>query len=378
MPKRINKALLVYVLFAVILLVVPTFVGGDAYLLNKFSRYLALGILAVALSLSWGYGGILNLGQGVTFGIGAYGIAMYLKLAASASNPGGLPDFMGWNNVSSLPWFWQPFHHLSFALLAGIGIPVLVAIVLGWFMFRARIVGVFVAIITLAMLVVTNLLFIDQQRYTGGFNGMTNLAILKVGPVSLDPYSLTFYYFASGLLIVILLAGFYIVNSKFGLVLRAIKENPDRVRFLGYDVAIYQTVAFAISGAMAAAAGMLYAMVLQFASPTFMGVALSLSVVIWCAVGGRDSLLAAAIGAILVNALQGTLSNQFLDTAQLLLGAVFVLVVLFLPRGLAGISEVFARKAKRSAPAVVAGAQATGRLKPEAPDRKPGKHAEVR
>jgi len=339
MSHRWFLPLLGYVVFAAALLVVPPILGDNVFLLNKFSRYLALALPAVALSLSWGYSGILNLGQGASFGLGAYAIAMHLKLVASASNANGLPDFMGWNNVPALPWFWEPFHSLGFAVLAGIAVPVILSALLGGFMFRARIAGVFVAIITLAMLVVVNLLFIDQQRYTGGFNGMTDLAWLKIGSLEFDPYSRAFYYATAGSLIAALFAGFLLMRSKFGLVLQAIRSNQERVRYFGYDVARYQTVAFAISAGIAGIGGMFYAMVLEFASPTFMGVTLSLSFVIWCAVGGRESLLAAAIGAIVVNAIQGSLSETFLDTSQLLLGAIFVLVVLFLPRGLGGLID---------------------------------------
>ncbi|MBA1146185.1 urea ABC transporter permease subunit UrtC [Ectothiorhodospiraceae bacterium WFHF3C12] len=339
MSQKWLLPLLGYVAFSVAILSVPAMVGDNVFLLNKYARYLALALPAVALALCWGQAGILNLGQGFSFGIGAYAIAMHLKLVASASNPGGLPDFMGWNNVGALPWFWEPFHSLGFAVLAGIGVPVLLASLLGWFMFRARIAGVFVAIITLAMLVVGNLLVVDQQRYTGGLNGMTDLAWLNVLGLQIDPYSRAFYYLTAGSLIAVLMAGFVLVRSKFGLILQAIRGNPERVRYFGYDVARYQSVAFATSAGVAGIGGMLYAMVLEFASPTFMAVPLSLAFVIWCAVGGRQSLLAAAIGAVVVNAIQGSLSEAFLDTAQLLVGGIFVLVVLFLPRGLGGLVE---------------------------------------
>lgn len=336
-----------YLLFCVLVLLVPFAIGDNLYLLNKCARFLALGMVTMALSLSWGYAGILNLGQGVSFGLGAYAMAMHLKLVASASNPGGLPDFMGWNNVAALPWFWEPFHFLSFSLIAGVAIPVLAAVLLGWFMFKARITGVFVAIITLAMLLVFNLLFIDQQGYTGGLNGMTNLATLNLFGVDFDPYSRSFYYLVAGCLIACLLLVWIFVNSKAGLILQAIRDNPERVRYFGYNVAGYQTLAFAVSAAVAGLAGMLYAQVLQFASPTFMDVNLSLAIVVWCAVGGRSSLVAAAIGAILINYLQSNLSDNFIDTYQLILGGVFVLVVLFLPRGLVGLTDRLATKRMR-------------------------------
>jgi urea transport system permease protein len=337
MPMKSMLTLAAYFAFALALLAVPSLLDGDMFLLNKYSRFLALGLATAALALSWGYAGILNLGQGVSFGVGAYAIAMHLKLAASQSNPGGLPDFMGWNNIEVLPWFWEPFHSLGFAVFAGIAVPVLLAAVMGWFMFRARISGVFVAIITLAMLSVFNLMVINQQRYTGGANGMTDLAWIEMGSFTLDPYSEAFFYLTAGLLIICLFLGLALTRSKFGLVLQAIRDNEERVRYFGYDVARYQAIAFSISAGVAGLAGMLYAVVLEFASPTFMAVPLSLSLVIWAAVGGRQSLLAAAIGAIGVNYIQGNLSESLLDTAQLVIGGIFVLVVLFLPQGIGGL-----------------------------------------
>lgn len=348
MMSKSYRTLFGYALFAVAVLSVPLFID-DAFTLNKFSRYLALGLATMALSLSWGYTGILNLGHAVFFGLGSYCMAMYLKLQTNPvhTGTGGLPDFMVWNNVETLPWFWVPFHSVTFAVLAGILVPVVVAVLLGWFMFRARIAGVFVAIITLALLVVINLLLIDQQRFTGGFNGITDLAWLKIGGVEFDPYSVEFYYLCAGTMVVCLFGAFAFTQTKAGLVLQAIRDDQDRVRFFGYDVSFYQIIAFAISAGIAGIAGMLYAMVLEFASPTFVGVALSLSMVIWCAVGGRASLVAAALGAILVNGVQGSLSEMFLDTWQLILGGFFVLIVLFLPKGMVGIAELMPSRRNR-------------------------------
>ena len=335
------QTLIVYLVFSVVILMVPLVID-DAYTLNKYSRYLALGLATMGLSLAWGYTGILNLGHAAFFGLGSYCMAMYLKLKTIPvhTGVGGLPDFMVWNNVEQLPWFWVPFHWSAFAILAGVCIPVLLAILLGWFIFRARIAGVFVAIITLAMLVVINLLLIDQQSYTGGFNGITDLGWLTIGGIEFDPYSKAFYFLTAGTFIVCLLGGLAFTHTKAGLILQAIRNDADRVRFLGYDVSAYQILAFAISAGIAGLAGMFYAMVLEFASPTFVGVSLSLSMVIWCAVGGRGSLLAASLGAIVVNAAQGSLSENFLETWQLILGGFFVLIVLFLPKGLIGIGDL--------------------------------------
>lgn len=327
-----------YLVFAAaILLGVPALLGFDGFELNTFARYLALAMVAMALALSWGTAGILNLGQATTFGIGAYVMAMHLKLKGSAGNVDGMPDFMGWNNVATLPWFWQPFHSLPVTLILGLALPALLAGLMGIFMFRARITGVFVAIITLAFMVALQLLFIEEQRFTGGQNGLTGLAPLQLGGWSVDTYSVGFYYLVAGCLMVALILGAVVTRSKVGLILRAIREDNMRVRYFGYDVARFETVVFCISAAIAGWAGMLYALVLEFASPTYMGVAFSLAIVIWVAVGGRESLLGAAVGAILVNLAEGRLSDMFVEGWLLILGLMFIFFVLFLPRGLYGL-----------------------------------------
>lgn len=337
MSRTMRLNLAAYALFALVIFFgVPAYLGFDGYELNTFSRYLALGIVSMALALSWGSAGLLNLGQAATFGIGSYAMAMHLKLKASGDM---LPDFMGWNNVESLPLFWQPFRSLPFTLLAGFLLPAAVGGLMAVFMFRARIAGVFVAVITLAFLVALQLLFVEQQGMTGGQNGLTGLAPLTLLGWTVDTYSTGFYYLVAGCLMTALLIGFYLVNSKFGLVLRAIREDEQRTRFFGYNVASYQTMVFCISAALAGWAGMLYTLVLEFASPTYLSVSFSLAIVIWCAVGGRESMLAAAIGAIVVNILEGRLSDIFVEGWNLLLGVTFVLVVLFMPRGLYGLAR---------------------------------------
>ncbi len=332
-----------YALFAAVILAVPLVID-DPYLLNKFGRYLIFAMLATALSLSWGYTGILNLGQAVSFGLGSYCMAMALKLRTIPIQTGkaGLPDFMVWNNVKSLPWFWEPFHSTGFAIAAGILLPVIIALLLGWFVFRARVAGVYVSIITLAMLVVVNLLIIDQQRFTGGFNGLTDLADLAVFGMDFDPYSSATYYLIAASLIGSLLLGQAVIHSKAGLIMQAIRDDETRARYFGYDVAQFQIFAFCVSAGISGFAGMLYAMVMAFASPTFLSVQLSLSIVIWCAVGGRASLVGAALGAILVTGVQGSLSETpaFLNTWMLIMGALFVAVVLFLPKGLVSLLQM--------------------------------------
>lgn len=346
--SKIVIQLAVYGVVCLAILLLPLFVQDD-FALNRIARYLVLAMVAMALSLSWGYAGILNLGQAMSFGIGSYCMAMVLKLRTIPVHTGseGLPDFMVWNNVVELPWFWKPFYSLPFGLLAGILLPALAAAVLGWFIFRGRVTGVFVAIITLATMIVVNLVIIDQQQYTGGFNGITDLAQLELFGITFDAYSSSTYYLVAISLTVSLFFAVAVTKSKAGLILQAIRDQEQRVRFFGYDVALFKTVVFGISAAIAGLAGMLYTVVMEFASPTFMSVQLSLSIVIWCAVGGRQSLLGAMLGAILVAGVQGALSESemFLESWTLIMGGLFVLIVLFLPNGLASLIDISIRRA---------------------------------
>jgi urea transport system permease protein len=356
-----------YAVFCILILIVPIFTD-NAYLLNKFARYIVFGILSLALSLSWGYAGILNLGQAVSFGLGSYCMAMALKLRTIPIQTGaaGLPDFMVWNNVDKLPWFWEPFHSYTFAIFAGVAVPVIVGYLTGWFVFRARVNGVYVAIITLAMLVVINLLIIDQQKYTGGFNGITDLTTFNLFGIDFDAYSSALYYLAAISLSVFLFLGLTLISSKTGLILQAIRDDETRVWYFGYDVAAYQTFIFCVSAAIAGYAGMLYTLVMEFASPTFLAVPISLSIIIWCAVGGRASLVGAALGAIVVTGVQGSLSETpaFLDTWMLIMGVLFIVVVLFLPNGLVSIVDVImAKRRRRVASKTAIATQVTPRLR---------------
>lgn len=336
-----------YGFVCVLILLVPSFID-DAFLLNRMSTYLVMGMVAMALSLSWGYAGILNLGQATSFGLGSYCMAMALKLRTVPVHTGaeGLPDFMVWNNVTELPWLWEPFYSLSFAIAAGLAVPVMFSMLLGWFIFKGRITGVYVAIITLAILVVVNLLIIDQQKYTGGFNGITDLAQLEIFGFEFDAYGRSSYYLIAICLTVSLFCALAVTKSKTGKILQAVRDHENRVRYFGYDVSNFQIFAFSVSAGIAGLAGMLYTIVMEFASPTFVGVHLSLSIVVWCAVGGRHSLVGAMIGAIIITGVQGSLSEVkvLLQSWTLIMGFIFVMVVLLLPQGFAGAFKSLAGK----------------------------------
>lgn len=342
-----------YLVFFAVILALPAFY--DAFWLNRFAKYLVYGMLGVAISISWGYAGILNLGQGLFFGAGAYMLAMSLKLASPTSLAQGsdtpVPDFMLWNAepgaltdlccINEASFLWLPFQSQWFGVLMGVVLPVIIAFLLGAIMFRKRISGVFVAIITLAMVLLVRLLIIDFQPVTNGFNGLTDLGWFTVAGFEFDPYLTETYYLAAFSLIVVLIGSRLLMETRAGLILQATRDDQNRVRYLGHDVPLYQTFFFCVSAAIAGFAGMLYVVVSEFASPTFMDLAFSITMVVWAAVGGRGSLLGACIGAILINTVEASMSETeaLVEAWKAIIGLIFVLVVLFLPRGLAGFAH---------------------------------------
>jgi urea transport system permease protein len=350
--KRDHLNAVAYVLFIAAILAAPLILND--FWLNRLSKYLVYGMLGVAVSLSWGYAGILNLGQGLFFGAGAYMLAMSLKLASptslqSSSTP--VPDFMLWNSelgavanlccISRASFLWIPFQYEWFGLLMGIVLPTTVAALLGTLLFRRRIAGVFVSIITLAFVLMVRLLVIEEQPITNGFNGLTDLALLTIGNFQFDPYDRATYYLVALSLALTLVAARLLVETRAGLVLQGIRDDQGRARYLGFNVPAYQTFFFSVSAAIAGLAGMLYVVVAQFASPTFLDIAFSITMVIWAAVGGRGSLLGACIGAIVINMVEATASETeaLLDIWRVIVGLGFVLAVLFLPRGIAGLGS---------------------------------------
>ncbi len=327
----------------------------DEFWLNRFAKYLVFGMLGVAIALSWGYAGILNLGQGLFFGLGAYMVAMSLKLASTTSLEQGsdapVPDFMLWNAepgaktdlccINKGSFLWIPFQSEWFGVVMAIVVPTVIAGILGTIVFRQRIAGVFVSIITLSLVLLVRLLVIDAQPVTNGFNGLTDLGWFTVGDLVFDPYSVATYYLVAVALTLVLGLTRLLVETRAGLILQAIRDDQNRVRYLGFDVPMYQIFFFAVSAAIAGLAGMLYVVVAEFASPTFMDLAFSITMVVWAAVGGRASLLGACIGAILINMTEATVSETkaFVEAWKAIIGLIFILVVLFLPRGLAGFAS---------------------------------------
>ncbi|WP_256660129.1 MULTISPECIES: urea ABC transporter permease subunit UrtC [Klebsiella pneumoniae complex] len=317
----------------------------DIFRLNLMGKYLTYAFVAVGLVLCWGYSGILSLGQGVFFGLGGYCMAMFLKLEASTpadtrmQTTPGIPDFMDWNQLTALPSFWYPFHSFGLTLLAILIVPTFFAWILGSAMFRRRVGGVYFAIITQAISAILTILIIGQQGYTGGINGITDLRTLLGWDIRTDSARYLLYFVNAGLLMLVLMAGYFIVNSKFGRLMVAIRDKEDRVRFSGYDVASIKTVVFCISALFSALGGAMFTLQVGFMSPGFIGTVASIEMVIFCAVGGRGSLLGAVFGALIVNAAKSRISESFPELWTIAMGMLFIGVVLVFPKGLAGIYQ---------------------------------------
>lgn len=330
---------LLYLVFFTLVGLIPVFVG-DAFLLNQFALYGVFAMLAVSISLCWGAGGILNLGQGLMFGLSAYGMAMTMQMQAQdpVSNP--IPPFMLNNGLDHLPWFWSLFASTGAGLLTTLAVPTLFCLLFGGLMFSARVSGPFFAIISLAMLSAVGTLVLDVQPYTNGANGISPPMPLQIFGAPLDPYSRAMFWTVFVLLCSLTVLAKLLTQSKFGQVVQALKNDPERVRFLGYNVALYETLIYTLSGFIAAVAGCCFTLIVQYVSPAQFDVAFSITMVIWAGIGGRLSLLGSIIGALLIQGGQSYLGDSFLNSWMLILGVFFILVVRFLPKGLAGLLEV--------------------------------------
>lgn len=344
---------LTFLLILVALLLVVFPLALDVFRLNLVGKYLTYAFVAVGLVLCWGYGGILSLGQGVFFGLGGYCMAMFLKLEASSventkiqSTP-GIPDFMDWNQITALPGFWEPFHSFPLTLLLIIVVPTLFAYIIGVAMFKRRVGGVYFAIITQAFAAILTVLIIGQQGYTGGVNGMTDLRTLLGWDIRTDSAKVILYFVNAGLLIACLVVSQFVLKSKLGRLLVVMRDKEDRVRFSGYDVANFKIFIFCFGAAMCAIGGAMFTLQVGFMSPSFVGIVSSIEMVIFCAVGGRLSLLGAVYGALLVNWAKTTLSESFPELWLLAMGGLFIAVVLAFPNGLAGIYQSLEQKWKQ-------------------------------
>jgi urea transport system permease protein len=351
-PKRTPVEwlkLLAIPILAVLLLAIPLFLSE--FRLNLLAKYLCFAFPAVGIVLIWGYGGILSLGQGMFFGLGSYMMAMYLKLESTTSDSSAqalseffgsnLPDFMVWNSVEALPWWWEPFHHAWFALPAIIILPALLAFVLAYANFRKRVGGVYFSIITLAFSAIMAIVIIGQQGVTGGINGITDFKTFFGVSFEDESVRTKLYLATVVLLMAVLIIGRFIVRSRLGKILVAIRDREDRVRFSGYDPALFKGFIFACAAVFASIGGALFTLQVGLASPSLVGIVPSIEMVIYAAVGGRLSVVGAVYGAVLVGTAKTFFSENFVEYWLYFIGALFVIVVMFLPSGLAGLLDRF-------------------------------------
>ena len=308
----------------------------DDFRLSVVAKYLSLAFAAVGIVLIWGYSGILSLGQGVFFGMGGYFMAMFLKLEASGQN---LPDFMGWSSVEALPWFWEPFHNLWFAVAFILIVPALIAFMFAFLLFQKRVGDVYFSIITLAISLTLSVFIVGQQGYTGGINGITDFKTLLGWDITSDSAKRALYFITVVLLLVTIVVGRAIIRTRLGKIMVAIRDREDRVRFSGYNPAAFKAFVFAVAALFAAIGGGLYALQVGLMSPTLVAPPVSVEMVIYAAVGGRLSLVGAAFGTLVVGLAKSFFSENFPALWLFLLGGLYLGTVMVLPTGLAGLVD---------------------------------------
>ena len=322
------------------------FVAGD-FQTTLLGKFLLFALLAISIDLIWGYAGILSLGHGLFFALGGYAIALSLKLQVGTQGTfhSVLPDFMTWNGLSAVPPWEDPLRKLGIAAAVCLTLPCALAWLFGVVVLRARVSGVYLSIITLVLTAIAQLVFIDQQAYTGGFNGITDLAPLQVFGFRFHAAEL--YDLIVVIFIALFAAAWWLTHSRFGTVLQAARDAEDRTKSLGYDSASYKIFVYVVSAGIAAIAGGLFVPLNGFISPEVLGVGFSIQAVIWVAIGGRGTLIGAAVGAVFLSEMQSLLSGNLADLWQLVVGVLIVLVVLVLPDGLISLLRGLPRKRVR-------------------------------
>lgn len=336
-----DKKNLVFLILVLALLTMPFVL--TLFRLTLLGKFLCYAIVALGIDLIWGYTGILSLGHGVFFGLGAYAMAMHLKLVASGSL---LPEFMVTGGLTQLPAFWKPFASAPFAFLAVIALPLLLALLVGFSTFKNRIKGVYFSILSQALAWAFVTIFVGMQTYTGGSNGITGFTTL-MGIQLQNPMNLvSFYYIAVALLVATYVFCTWLMSRGIGKILIAIRDGENRTYFTGYDSSRYKTFIYCISAVITGIAGAMYVLFAGMISPKELDIAFSVEMVIWVAVGGRGTLLGAVIGALLVNAMKTGISETAPDMWLYFIGLLFVVVVLFMPKGLVGVASSLYAKAQ--------------------------------
>lgn len=310
--------------------------------ISLWGRYFCFAIAALGVDLIWGYTGILSMCQAFFFCLGGYSVAMHIVMkgaTASGTSGSAIPDFMVWNQVDSLPFFWVPFQSFGLALILGLLIPAAFAFVFGYFIFRSRIKGVYMAIITQALALAMWLLFLRNETMLGGTNGLTDFKSLLGLSLSSPAVKLGLYLISLAGLCGTYFLSKKLVDSKFGKVLQAIRDSESRTSYTAYRILDYKLAIFIVGALLAAFAGMLYAPQTGIITPGRMDVRASVEMVMWVALGGRGKLKGAILGALVVNFLYSICTSLFPDSWLFILGFLFVITVLYFDKGFLGMIE---------------------------------------
>jgi urea transport system permease protein len=327
----------------------------SGFRLGLLAQFLCYAIVAVGIGLAWGRGGMLTLGQGVFFGMGAYLMAMHMKMADAEfrNGPGAVPDFMELAGIRELPAYWAPFSSPIFTIAAILVLPTAFAVLLGLAVFKRRVKGAYFAILSQALAGAFAILLIGQQSL-GGFNGLSRFRYF-FGYNLDDPVNQQMLYFiAAGVLLVVLAIALQLRRSRYGELLVAVRDGEERVRFLGYDAANIKVVAYATAALFASIAGALFVPVVGIISPASIGIVPSIMFILGVAIGGRASLIGPVVGALAVAWAQTALSEQFPSAWTYAQGLLFILVIALLPGGIASVAAVtkrFQAKTPAEAPA---------------------------
>ncbi|MDQ7989970.1 MAG: urea ABC transporter permease subunit UrtC [Candidatus Dactylopiibacterium sp.] len=323
----------------------------STYWVTLIGKIMCYAIVALAMDLVWGYTGILSLGHGIFFALGGYGMGMYLMRAIGREGnyQSDLPDFMVFLNWKTLPWYWQGTEHFLWALALVVLVPGLLAFVFGYFAFRSRIKGVYFSIITQALTYAAMLLFFRNETGFGGNNGFTDFKRILGFAITAPETRVVLFGLTATALMGALLLGRFIVTSKLGRVLAAIRDAESRVMFSGYNPLPYKLFIWTLSAVLCAIAGALYVPQVGIINPGEMSPANSIEIAIWTAVGGRGTLIGPLIGAGLINGVKSWFTVAFPEYWLYFLGLIFILVTLWLPRGVVGqLQSWFSKKEKRA------------------------------
>lgn len=352
--KTFVSILLVIMLVVPVLnLLVPadSFFHVPTYTVTLLGKYLSYAMLAIALDLVWGFCGILSLGHAAFFALGGYAMGMYLMRQIGERGVYGnanLPDFMVFLNWTELPWYWQGFDMFWFAMLMVIVVPGLLALVFGWLAFRARVTGVYLSIITQALTYALLLAFFMNELGFGGNNGLTDFKDILGYDLQADTTRATLFFLSALFLILTYLLSRFVITSKLGRVVVAIRDAEDRTRFIGYKVESFKLWIFVLSAVIAGVAGALFVPQVGIINPGEFSPLNSIELVVWVAIGGRATLYGAALGAVVVNYSKSYLTAAFPEIWLFALGGLFLIVTIFMPKGIVGVWNQFRKKLQQN------------------------------